>query len=47
MPSLRLQANLEVHHQEYRSQGGDDSEKNLVTLCVACHTLAHGEIRPL
>jgi len=35
-------SNLEVHHKEFRSQGGDDSEQNLITLCVACHSLAHG-----
>jgi hypothetical protein len=32
---------LEVHHQEFRSQGGDDSDTNLITLCVACHQLLH------
>ena len=31
-------SNLEVHHKEFRSQGGNDSEENLVTLCVRCHT---------
>jgi 5-methylcytosine-specific restriction endonuclease McrA len=36
-------SNLEVHHQEFRSQGGEDSEANLITLCVACHKLVHGE----
>ena len=34
-------SNLEVHHQEFRSQGGEDSEQNLITLCVACHSLLH------
>jgi 5-methylcytosine-specific restriction endonuclease McrA len=33
--------NLEVHHQVSRSRGGDDSEKNLITLCAACHRSAH------
>jgi 5-methylcytosine-specific restriction endonuclease McrA len=33
--------NLEVHHQEFRSQAGDDSEENLITLCAACHSLLH------
>jgi hypothetical protein len=32
-------SNLEVHHQEFRSQGGDDSEKDLITLCATCHSL--------
>ena len=35
-------SNLEVHHTKLRSQSGDDSEQNLITLCVACHSLAHG-----
>jgi 5-methylcytosine-specific restriction endonuclease McrA len=33
--------NLEVHHKEFRSQGGLDSEENLVTLCAACHESVH------
>jgi 5-methylcytosine-specific restriction endonuclease McrA len=24
-------SNLEVHHKEFRSRGGDDSEQNLIT----------------
>ena len=35
-------SNLEVHHKELRSQSGDDSDQNLITLCVACHSLVHG-----
>ncbi len=35
-------SNLEVHHKELRSQCGDDSDQNLITLCVACHSLVHG-----
>ncbi len=34
-------SNLEVHHKEFRSQGGDDSEENLTTLCAGCHSLKH------
>jgi 5-methylcytosine-specific restriction endonuclease McrA len=34
-------SNLEVHHQEFRSRSGDDSEQNLITLCSACHAAAH------
>jgi 5-methylcytosine-specific restriction endonuclease McrA len=34
-------ANLEVHHNEFRSHSGHDSEENLITLCHGCHTLAH------
>jgi 5-methylcytosine-specific restriction endonuclease McrA len=34
-------SNLEVHHKEFRSQSGDDSEENLITLCADCHARAH------
>jgi 5-methylcytosine-specific restriction endonuclease McrA len=34
-------SNLEVHHKEFRSQSGDDSEENLITLCTACHDAVH------
>ena len=39
-------SNLEVHHQEFRSHGGEDSEQNLITVCTQCHSLVHlsGEI---
>jgi 5-methylcytosine-specific restriction endonuclease McrA len=34
-------SNLEVHHKEFRSQAGDDSEENLVTFCARCHADLH------
>lgn len=34
-------SNLEVHHQQFRSHSGDDSQENLITLCSDCHTRAH------
>ena len=34
-------SNLEVHHQEFRSHSGCDTEENLITLCVHCHKLFH------
>ena len=34
-------SNLEVHHKEFRSQSGDDSEENLITLCAECHGRMH------
>ena len=34
-------SNLEVHHQQFRSHSGEDSEGNLITLCAACHRRAH------
>jgi hypothetical protein len=30
-----------LHHIERRSQGGQGSEDNLVTLCFDCHTALH------
>jgi hypothetical protein len=33
--------NLEVHHQQFRSQSGADSEDNLITLCTNCHSPIH------
>ena len=32
---------LQVHHLEFRSHSGSDSEENLITLCVGCHAQAH------
>jgi 5-methylcytosine-specific restriction endonuclease McrA len=32
---------LQVHHKEFRSHSGDDSEENLITLCHHCHELIH------
>lgn len=34
-------SNLEVHHREFRSRSGDDSEMNLITLCTQCHAQVH------
>ena len=34
-------SNLEVHHQQFLSHGGNDDEGNLVTLCFACHAGVH------
>jgi 5-methylcytosine-specific restriction endonuclease McrA len=32
---------LEVHHQQFRSHSGEDSEDNLITLCTNCHSSIH------
>jgi 5-methylcytosine-specific restriction endonuclease McrA len=34
-------SNLEVHHKEFRSHSGEDSEQNLITLCSTCHVGIH------
>src|SRR3954466_13434373 len=34
--------NLQVHHQVFRSHGGNGSEQNLITLCCNCHSRVHG-----
>ena len=39
--SCGTMSNLEVHHKEFRSQSGEDSEQNLITLCSACHATVH------
>jgi 5-methylcytosine-specific restriction endonuclease McrA len=33
--------NLEVHHKQFRSHSGHDSEENLITLCASCHASVH------
>jgi hypothetical protein len=40
-PGCRSSHYLEVHHRRPRAQGGGDELGNLVTLCSACHQLAH------
>ena len=35
---------LEVHHIIFRSLGGTDGERNLITLCEKCHKLVHDGI---
>jgi len=32
---------LQVHHVQRRSQSGDDSGDNLITLCSTCHREIH------
>jgi 5-methylcytosine-specific restriction endonuclease McrA len=39
--SCGTMANLEVHHKQFRSHSGDDSEENLITLCTVCHNEIH------
>lgn len=41
--SCGRQSALQVHHVKPRSDLGDDSDENLITLCAACHRLVHGE----
>jgi 5-methylcytosine-specific restriction endonuclease McrA len=39
--SCGTMSNLQVHHKEFRSHSGDDSEENLITLCTSCHDGVH------
>ena len=39
--SCGAMSNLEVHHQQFRSHSGQDSEINLITVCSACHKTIH------
>ncbi|MGA2458994.1 MAG: HNH endonuclease [Terriglobales bacterium] len=39
--SCGTMSNLEVHHREFRSHSGHDSDENLITLCTTCHTYVH------
>jgi 5-methylcytosine-specific restriction endonuclease McrA len=39
--SCGAKSNLEVHHKEFRSHSGHDSEENLITLCITCHAYVH------
>jgi 5-methylcytosine-specific restriction endonuclease McrA len=36
---------LQVHHQLFRSHGGDDAMANLITLCADCHARVHNAQR--
>lgn len=40
--SCGTMSNLEVHHKQFRSHSGNDSEENLITLCSTCHASVHG-----
>jgi 5-methylcytosine-specific restriction endonuclease McrA len=39
--SCGTMSNLEVHHRQFRSHSGHDSEENLMTLCAECHRNVH------
>jgi 5-methylcytosine-specific restriction endonuclease McrA len=39
--SCGTMSNLEIHHKQFRSHSGDDSEENLITMCTDCHATAH------
>ena len=39
--SCGTMSNLEVHHKQFRSHSGDDSEENLISLCTQCHVRIH------
>lgn len=37
------EANTQLHHIVYRSQGGKHEESNLITLCLDCHGIVHSD----
>ena len=39
--SCGTMSNLEMHHRDFRSHSGPDSEENLITLCTPCHARVH------
>ena len=43
--SCQLRSNLHVHHIVFRSQGGLDDDKNLITVCNSCHEGIHTAIQ--
>ena len=43
--SCGTMSNLEVHHKQFRSHSGHDSEENLITLCFCCHEEMHSPMR--
>jgi ATP-dependent DNA helicase RecQ len=43
--SCGTRSNLEVHHQQFRSHSGHDSDENLITPCVGCHGQMHSARR--
>lgn len=32
---------VQIHHVRYRSEGGPDTPRNLISICAECHALAH------
>jgi len=40
-------SNLEIHHKEFRSHSGHDTEENLITLCSKCHARVHANAQDL
>ena len=42
--SCGTMSSLQVHHKQFRSRSGDDSEANLITLCSECHATMHDRL---
>lgn len=36
---------VQIHHVRYRSEGGPDTPRNLISLCATCHERAHSNKR--
>jgi 5-methylcytosine-specific restriction endonuclease McrA len=43
--SCGFRGNLNVHHVVFRSQQGPDEAWNLLTLCNACHSGVHTDVK--
>ena len=41
VPICQSRKNLHAHHVQFRSQLGDDIDKNLISVCNDCHELIH------
>ena len=46
-PACRMVLTLDVHHIEYVSEGGSNTQENLLALCPNCHALHHKGHIPL
>ncbi len=44
VPGCRSRSHLELHHIQYRSDGGTHDPDNLVTLCWAHHSMVHKDV---
>ena len=38
----RMRPAIDLHHRQFRSQGGSDDPDNLILVCKKCHAQKHG-----